>query len=573
MKRRVTVILAADVVGYSQLMSNDDAGTLALLKSYEENVIEPVVAKHRGRIFKRMGDGFLVEFKSADDGVDCALDWQGQCQAAENSKLTFRVGIHEGEVLDESDDVYGNCVNIAARLEAVAQPGCITLSDDVFRHVRDRLEGQFDDLGEQDLKNIPRPVQVWEWRCRFAMPRRLQNSQLQIPDKPSVVILPFRNLSGDENFDLLAEGLRADVQSALTQVSGVFLIAMGAADSFRGANAREAGAGLGVQYALQCTLQTSGNRIRITAELRNTHSDSIIWAERFDRILDDTFALQDEIAAKLLTAMNVNLVAGEQAKIWHKSLKSFKALELFYKGIDAFYQMTLDDMVIARQYFEKVAKLEPQSALGWMQVSMCYWYELQKGWTQTIERTRELAIQWGEEAASREDEDGQALTVLSHVHLMNRDYESALATGRAATTTRPGCANSNAFFANVLHHCDENDDAIHHINLALRFNPLNPPFFRNILSAAYLAKGELADAISVTKETIRIAPLNIPARLILASAYEQSDQHAEAEKIASKVKQLDPAFSVSQFASSQFHKNPQYVDRVAADLRSAGILH
>ena len=571
MKRKTSAILAADVVGYAQLMGKDDAGTLALLKACEADVIEPVVARHNGRIFKRMGDGFLAEFDSAMDGVNCALDWQHRIQATDDGKLTFRIGVHLGQVIAEADDVYGDGVNVAARLEPLAQPGCIILSDNVVQQVRDDLDLQLDDLGQHELKNISQPVHVWEWRCKFAMPRRLEQAALRLPDKPSVVILPFRNLSGEAEYDYFAEGLRTDVQSALTQVSGVFLISMAAADEFRGAYAGEAGAGLGVKYALFGTLRSAGQRVRITAELRDTQTDSIVWAERFDRTLDDTFALQDEITAKLLAAMNVQLVAGEQARIWHRSLKSLKGLEYFYKGLDAFYQMNPDDMVIARQLFEKVAALEPQSALGPMQVAMCYWYELQKGWSDTIEQTKLLALRWAEEGATKEDEDGQGLTVLSHVHLMNKDYDSALAAGRAATVTRPGCANSNAFFANVLHHCDENDEAIQHIKLAMRFNPLNPPFFRNILSAAYLATDEFADAIAIARETVEYVPGNAGARLILIGAYTQSGQQQEAEAVAGEVKRLDASFSIARFVSGQFYKNPQYVDRLAGDLRTAGL--
>lgn len=571
MKRRLAAILAADVVGYSRLMGKDEMGTLAALKACEAEVIDPTVDNHNGRIFKRMGDGFLVVFGSAVDAVECALDWQDKLGQRNDQPLRFRIGIDLGEVIAEADDIYGDGVNVAARLESLAQPGCIAVSDDTFRQVKDRMDVKFADLGEQELKNISRPVRVWEWRSDFSVPEPLRKAKLQLPEKPSIVLLAFRNLSGDEQQDFFAEGLRLDIQTALAQLSGVFLIALGTADAFQGATAREAGSNLRVQYALQCSVRTAGNRIRVTAELTDTKTGEVVWAEQFDRVMDDTFAVQDEITARILTAMNVKLVAGEQAKIWHKSLKSFKTLERFYKGIHAFFEMSRDEIVRARQYFESVAKMQPDSAIGPTWVAFCHLFELERGWSREPEETKELARHCAEEAAAKEDTDGQAQALLSHMHLMNRDYEAALATGRAATAARPGCANSNGFFANVLHHCGENDEAIRHINLAIRFHPLNPPFFRSILAAVHRARNEFDAAILTARQVVESAPADIPARLVLASAYVKSNRMDLAKQIAAEISRLDPNFSVKRFADSQHYRDGSYLKQFSEDLRASGL--
>jgi len=571
LERRLAAILAADVVGYSRLMGKDEMGTLTALKACEAEVIDPTVGSHNGRIFKRMGDGFLAVFGSAVDAVECALDWQGKLRQRKDQSLKFRIGIDLGEVIAVADDIYGDGVNVAARLESLAQPGCVAISDDTFRHVKDRLDAKFTDLGEQELKNISRPVRVWEWRCGLIVPERLRKIKLQLPKRPSIVLLSFRNLSGDEQQDFLAEGLRLDIQSALTQVSGVFLIAMGTADAFQGATASEAGSSLGVQYALLCSVRSAGNRIRINAELTDTKSGEVAWAEQFDRVMDDTFALQDEITSRVLTAMNVKLVAGEQAKIWHKSLKNFKTLERFYKGIHAFFEMSRDEIVRSRQYFEAVARMEPDSALGPTWVALCHWFELERGWSQAPKETKELARRWAEEAAAKEDADGQAQTVLSHVHLMDRDYEAALAAGRAATATRPCCANSNGFFANVLHYCGENDEAIRHINLAIRYHPLNPPFFRNILAAAQRASNEFDAAILTARQVVESAPADITARLTLTSAYVRSNRMDLARQVASEIARLEPKFSVERFADSLYYRDGRYLEQFAEDLRVSGL--
>ena len=571
MERRLAAILAADVVGYSRLMNKDEMGTLAALKACEAELIEPTVDKHNGRIFKRMGDGFLVEFASAVDVVECALAWQDQLQAKENQPLTFRMGINLGEVIAEADDVYGDGVNIAARLEALAQPGCIAISDDAYRQVRDRLDVKFHDLGEQEVKNIPQPVHVWEWQCKLALPRRLQDSKLPQPEKPSIVLLPFRNLSGDEQQDFLAEGLRIDIQNALTKVSGVFLIAAGAANALRGATPEDASAGVGVQYVLQGSVRTAGNWVRVAAELTDAAANEVVWAEQFDRTLDDSFELQDEITARILTAMNVKFVAGEQARVWHKTLKDPKALEIFYKGIHAFFRMDRDEMMRARQHFETVAKMHPEVSTGATWVALTHWFDIQRGWAQSPETSRDCAVQFAETAAAMEDTDGQAHTVLSHVHLMNQNYDEALAAGREAVANRPACANANGFYANVLHYCGEHDEAIRHINLAMRFQPLHPPFFKNILSSAYRAKNELASAISTAKQTIELAPADILARVILTSAYVRSDRHDLAKEIVAEIKNLDPSFSVTRFADTQYYRSAEFIEQFTAELRSAGL--
>jgi len=571
MERKLAAILAADVVGYSRLMSADESGTFAALKDIEARVIEPTVSKYKGRIFKRMGDGYLVEFSSVLDVVECALSWQDQILSAKNQSLQFRIGINLGDVIAEGDDNYGDGVNIAARLESLAQPGCIAISDDVRNQVRDRLDANFDDLGEQELKNIPNPVRVWEWRCKQALPRRLQNAKLPLPEKPSVVLLPFRNLSGDEQHEFLAEGLRIDIQNALIQLSEVFLISAGSANALRGTEPQDACAGLGVQYALHGSIRSAGNKVRVSAELLDSSNGQPIWADRYDHDLNESFELQDEISRKILTAMNVKLVSGEQARIWDKTLKKPKALERFYKGVHAFFQMGQDEMVHARTYFESVAKMHPEASIGPTWVALSHWFDIQRGWAQSVDESRHQALMWAEKASGIADNDGQADTVLSHVHLMHRDFTQALEAGRRAITNRPGCANANAFYANVLHFCGEQEDAIRHIKLAMRFQPLYPPFFINILASAYCANGDFEEAEMAAKQAIEIAPKDIFARLTLTQTYVNLENYDSARSVVSEINQLDSSFSVARFVESQHYRDGNYLAQLAKDLLAGGL--
>jgi adenylate cyclase len=571
MERRLAAVLNADVVGYSRLMSMDEAGTLRSLKAYETRIIEPTVAKHKGRIVKRMGDGYLAEFASVVDAVECALALQSQEAPEDDRKLRFRVGVHLGDIIAEGEDIYGEGVNVAARLEAVSEPGCITVSDDAFRQVRDRVNAKFHDLGEHEFKNIPRPLKVWEWRCPTAVPRRLKNIKLTALDKPSIVIMPFRNLTGDADMEYLADGLRMDIQNALVKVSGLFLIASGSAYAFRGASAQDAGCTLGAKYVLQGSVRTAGQKMRVSADLTEAASGRIVWSEQFDRTLDDSFALQDEITGRVLAAINVKLVLGEQAKVWHKTLKDLRALEAFYKGVHAFYQMDRESMQRARQYFERVAEIRSDVPVGATWVAMSHWFDIQRGWSDAPDKSKELARQWAEVAASMQDADGQAHSALSYLYLIERRFDEALEAGRQAVANRPSCAYANCFYGNVLHYCGEQDGAIHHLKLAMRVQPLHPPFYLHMLALAYRAKGEFDSAVVTAKQALELIPDDVANRIILTSAYVRLDRQDLAEETAAEIKRIDPLFSVTRFANAQPYRDGSLLDEFVSDLRCAGL--
>jgi class 3 adenylate cyclase/tetratricopeptide (TPR) repeat protein len=571
MERRLAAVLIADLVGYSRLMSADEAGTLKALKDYETALIEPTVAKHRGRIVKRMGDGYLAEFGSVVDAVECALAWQCHAPTEGDRQLRFRMGLHLGDIMAEGEDIYGEGVNIAARLEALSQPGCITLSDDAFRQVRDRVQAEFHDLGEHEVKNIPHPIRVWEWRCPTAIPRRLQNVKLPAVETPSIVIMPFRNLTGDPEKEYFADGLRMDIQNALVKVSGLFLIASGSAYAFRGAAGTDAACTLGARYALQGTVRAAGEKVRVNAELAEAASGRIVWSEQFERTMDGSFDLQDEITGRVLAAINVKLVLGEQAKVWHKTLKDLRALEAFYKGVHAFFQMDRESMQRARQYFERVAEIQPEVSVGPTWVAMSHWFDIQRGWSDAPEKSKELARQWAEVAASMPDADGQAHSALSYFYLIERRFDEALAAGRQAVANRPSCAYANCFYGNVLHYCGEQDGAIHHLKLAMRVQPLHPPFYIHMLALAYRAKGELESAVSAAKQVLELNPNDVAIRIVLTSAYAELGRHDLAKDTAAEIRRVDPSFSIAQFADAQPYRDTSVLAKLVSDLRSAGL--
>jgi adenylate cyclase len=574
MERRLLAILAADVVGYSGVMAENEAGTLAALKRHRAEIIAPKIAEHKGRLVKLMGDGALVEFGSVVEAVSCAIEIQ---DAVAQSKppagepaLLYRMGINLGDVVVEGDDIYGDGVNVAARLQELAQAGAVVISDDAYRQICNGRNILCHDLGEQLLKNMPHPVRAWEWRCDKPPPARLEGVVPPLPDRPSIVILPFRNLTGTVEDDYLADGLRIDIQNALVKVSGLFLIAVGTAVAFRENSARMAARHLGVRYVLNGSVRRAGNRVRIALDLTDDATKQIVWAESFDRTANDLFILMDEITGRVLTAMNVKLVAGEPARIWHKTLKDLNSLEALYSGVYQFFRMTRDAMSDARQKFETVARNHPEAAVGPTWVALTHWYDLQRSWSTSPEQSKELAREWAERGAAMEDADGQAHTVLSHVYLLNRQFDAALKAGQDAVANRPNCTNANGFYANVLHYCGEQEKAIHHATVAIRRSPIYPPLFKDILAAALRATGDHAGAIESASDAIGVNPNDVMARLIIASVYARTGRRELAARIAEEVRRIEPTFSLARFAKGQPYRDEELLGALISELREAG---
>ncbi len=579
MERRLTAILAADVVGYARLIRADEEGTLSRLKTLPGETIEPEIAAHQGRIVKLMGDGVLAEFPSVVDAVRAATQMQQALfgrdpDRREEERIVFRIGINLGDVVIDGDDIQGDGVNLAARLEGLAEPGGVCISGAVHEQVRDRVDLAFEDLGEQRLKNIDRPVRAWGWapgggrRVLFA-PK--QEETLPLPERPSIVILPFRNLTGDPEQDYLGDGLRVDIQNALIKVSGLFIIAFGSATAHGGKPAGEAAQSLGVRYVLEGSVRRAGNRLRIAATLTDTVSGEIVWAEKYDRVIKDTFELMDEITGRILTALNVKLVAGEPAKVWHKTLKDLRSLEALYKGIHAFFRMDREALSEARRLFERVAALHGDAAVGPTWVALTHWYDYQRGWSDSREESKRLAREWAERATALEDCDGQAHTVLSHVHLLDRNFDAALTAGRGAVKNRPNCTHANGFYANVLHYCGEQESAIHHVKLAMRHSPIHPSLFKDILAISSLAAEDIDGAVAAANAAIAAAPNDLAARLVLASASVRTEGPETAAPVVEEIGRIEPAFSLARFAEGQPYRDTEFLERLTADLKAAGL--
>jgi len=403
------------------------------------------------------------------------------------------------------------------------------------------------------------------------LPPQLQGLDLTTPQRPSIVILPFANLTGDASQDFLAEGIRIDIQAALVKITGIFLIAAGSANAMRGHASQPAGDALGVRYVLQGSIRRAGSKLRISAELIDVRGGNAIWTDTYDRQFDDGFEVQDQIIAEIITALDVKLLRGEQAAVWHKTLKNRDALECFYKGVTEFFKLRKETMARARRLFETVDKMQPQVSTGATWVAMCHWFDAFKGWREDPAACLAKAGEWSGKAVQMEDADGQAHMVLSHVHLMNRHFDDALIVGREAVKLRPNCTNANGFFANVLHYCGEQQDAIEHVTWAIRYSPVYPPFFADVLSLAFLFDGSFDAAVAVAGESLRINPGGQTARLVTIAAQWEQGAFAEARRIGEHVIAADRSFSIGRFEKLQPYRNRADLKGFAAKMKSAGL--
>lgn len=403
------------------------------------------------------------------------------------------------------------------------------------------------------------------------LPEQLQGLDLSVPERPSIVILPFENLTGYAENGHLAEGIRIDIQAALVKITGIFLIAAGSANAMRGRNASIAGDALGVRYVLQGSLRRSGSILRISVELIDVQAASAIWTETYDRHFDDGFDVQDEIIEKIITVLDIKLLRGEQAAVWHKTLKDRDALESFYKGVQEFFKMKKDPNQRARKYFEAVDKKQPNVGIGATWVAMSHWFDAFKAWGDDPAGSLDQAGIWANKAVQMEDADGQAHMVLSHVHLMQRQFDDALIVGRKAVQLRPNCTNANGFFANVLHYCGEQKDAIEHVTWAIRYSPVFPPFFADVLALALLFDGNTDAATAVAGESLRLNTAGITARLVLIAGYAEKGEFTEAREVGERLLAVEPYFSLGQFQERQPYKDGNKLKDFVAKLNSTGL--
>ena len=499
-ERRLSAIFAGDVAGYSRLMGRDEEGTLAELNTHRREFLDPTIAEHRGRIVKRTGDGVLIEFASAVDATRCAVEIQrgmGKRNTAvpPEKRIELRIGIHVGDIIIEENDIFGDGVNIAARLESIAQPGGICISDDAHRQVRGKLDVNFQDSGEQELKNIARPVRVYQLRPDApAFGGETSAIGLTLPDKPSIAVLAFQNMSGDVEQEFFVDGIAEDIITALSKSHWLFVIARNSSFIYKGksVDVRQVGRELGVRYVLEGSVRKSGNRVRITAQLIDASGGHHVWAERYDRALEDIFDVQDEITHSIIGAIAPGIVAAEIQRTQGKDAAALGQWERVMRAHWHVRRMTREDCLEAIRLIEEVLQRDPNNAMALSDLAYNWHFGSIFGWTS---EPPPVALQKMGEAARRavaaDDRDAMAQTALGLYELFSNQH----------------------------------DDAIRRIHRAIELDP-NSSFARGNLGVAYNFGGEPDRSIAALQEAMRLSPRDY-LMVIWHTCYAWSHLHAE----------------------------------------------
>jgi TolB-like protein/class 3 adenylate cyclase len=482
--RRLAAILAADVAGYSRLMGADEEGTLERLKALRRELVDPKIAEHRGRIVKTTGDGLLVEFSSVVDAVRCAVAVQQAMPerdtgVAADNRIELRIGINLGDVIVEGDDLYGDGVNIAARIEALADPGGVFVSNTVHDHVRDRLPFVFEDLGEQQVKNIARPLRVYRVRDGTAAQAPSQPAPalpLPLPDKPSIAVLPFQNMSGDPEQEYFADGMVEEIITALSRIRWLFVIARNSSFTYKGqaVDVKQVGRELGVRYVLEGSVRKAGGRVRITAQLIDTANARHAWAERYDRALDDIFALQDELTISVIGAIEPTLRQAEIERARRKRPDSLDAYDLYLRALPFAYTSMPEDAEKALPLLERAIAIEPDYAVAHAIISWCREQRYLRGGLD--EQDKAIALHHARLAIASGGDDATALAIAGLVvgFLDPRDYESALDAFGRSLTLSPSSALALILSAVTRAWRGDSAIAIEQAELGLRLSPFDP---------------------------------------------------------------------------------------------------
>lgn len=586
LRQRLAAILAADAAGYSRLMAADERATVTALDAARA-VFRAQIESNHGRVIDTAGDSILAVFEIATGAVSAALTIQRALEAdldalPEDRRLRFRIGVHLGEIIEKPDGtVYGDGVNVAARLQALAEPGGIAVSDGVKGAVGCRVCAVFVDQGEQMVKNVPSAVR-WhravptEPEGRAAVLRAktaVARTEVQLSALPSIAIIPFRTASADLEQVILADGLRTDIQWALAKIAGLVLIGTPTTNTYRNKDIvpQQAAAEMGARYLLEGFVQKSLDRARITTSLIDGSSGRIIWTEHYDRVLNDALEVQDEITEQVVTALDVKLLSGDQARVWRRAIRHPRAREYFYRGIHESMKGQKESNAAAREAFEQVARLEPDNSIGPTAVALTHWWDAFRGWSGTPARSLELAEQWAERAMPMEDVDGQAHTVMAHILLLRREHDQALKVAEDSVALRPGCSTANAHLGNIQYYCGRPADAADRMRQAMRLTPVHPSWFEVVLAASCKELRQWDEAAAAAREAIRKKSDEVDARLVLTEVCAAIGDRISVQQLTQEVSTLLPDFSLSNWAETQPYRDLAVLERITADLRSAGL--
>jgi adenylate cyclase len=582
-ERRLAAILAADVVGYSRLMGADEAGTLAALKRHRETIFDPAVAAHHGRIVKLIGDGTIVEFGSVVDAVNCALSVQRSGASlpdatARQPTIVLRIGINLGDVIIENDDLYGDGVNIAARLEPLAEPGGICISSIVNESVGNRIDVRFSDGGDISVKNIDRPIRVWKWhpgKTDVAANRSSAASPTPNVETPSIAVLPFTNMSGDPEQEYFSDGISEDVITDLSKIAGLMVISRNSSFTYKGrsADVRAVGRDLGVRSVLEGSIRRAGNRVRITAQLIDATNGAHLWADRYDRDLTDIFAVQDDVTRRIVDALKVTLSPAEKARHADSGTNNIDAYDYFLRGRELLLGKTntRETFEQSTKFLKRALELDPSYSKAYAGLSMAYSLDYQNRWSDDPDISLRLSKHNAEQAIEKDPNEPFARLVASWVAIFEKDLDRAKSEADIALSLNPNFSGAYGSLGHIQTLSGRPLEAIPALERATRLDPAFRPQHLYFLGMAYLIAGKYETAAALLRERILLVPGTDFSRVLLASALGHLGEIDEARRIWGELKEINPKYSFTEHFARQPFKREEDVRRIAEGLLKVGL--
>jgi TolB-like protein/class 3 adenylate cyclase/Tfp pilus assembly protein PilF len=577
-ERRLAAVLAADVAGYSRLMGRDEERTLADLKNARRTLIDPTIASHRGRIVKTTGDGMLVEFASAVDAARCAVEVQNGMAVRnggvpQDVRIEFRIGIHVGDIIIDDNDIFGDGVNIAARLEGIAEPGGICISDDAQRQIRGKVDVAFDDMGPQQLKNIAEPMRAWRVRIGDKPVAAAPAQSLALPDKPSIAVLPFQNMSGDPEQEYFADGMVEDIITALSRFRSLFVIARNSSFTYKGkaVDIKQVGRQLGVRYVLEGSVRKAANRIRITGQLIEAATDRHLWADKFDGALEDVFDLQDQVTTSVVGCIAPKLEQAEIERARQKPTEKLDSYDLYLRGMALMNKRS--SALGAHELFKKAIEQDPDYAAAHAMLAWALAFrQVDSGMPLTAEarleaiRHARLALRLANEDASALARAGHALAYVGH------EYDLGASMVEQAVALNPNLAIAWYSRGWVAMLCGEGARAIESFDRMIRLSPLDPLRIGAWVGSswAHFALGSFEEGRAAV---IRAKQFGSNAHSLGAFIVNsvRGGHTAEAQEAVRQLLDLHPDFRASHAAEAFPVRLPEWRDRIASALRDAGV--
>lgn len=611
--------MAADVVAYSRLMGEDEAGTLAELRAVQQEIVDPVIAEHGGRIVKLTGDGILAEFPSVVEATRCAMAWQRRVAVRnepqpEDRRLVFRIGVNLGDVLVQDEDIFGDGVNVAARLEAMAEPGGICLSSGAFEQIGTKLALQAEDLGELQLKNISEPVRAYRidanpvsegsaaliQKKRATAPRFwagyaivglcvlvvVLGILLALPGDeaspsfsadgttaPAIAVLPFDNLSGDPEQEYFTDGMSEDLITDLSRVSGLFVIARNSTFTYKGraVKVQQVAEELGVDYVVEGSVRRLGERVRINAQLVDARTGHHLWAERFDREITDVFVLQDEVVRKIVSSLAIELTGKELEELSTADDVDPEAYDLLLRGLERLRRYSRETNAEGREFFARAAGVDPTYARAHADVALSYAMDLAFDWSEDNEDTASKAMKHATAALALNDKVHQVHFAVGNVMLYRKKHDEALEAAKRAIELDPSHADSHAFLGLAYNYSGEPEKGLASVRLATKLNPLAPFFYIFIEGQSLYQLGKLDEAIALFERVRDGNPAFLVAHQFLAAAYQLSGDSDSAEWAVQEALTIQPDLTLAGLGDSTAYKNADDLDRFIGALRDAGM--